>query len=478
MIHESFHPRLFTLLDRVKRAITDCESGTGPVTEVIIPDGFILGVATSAYQVEGAADRGGRSPSIWDTFSHTPGTVRDDVPGDRGSDHFDRLDEDLAIMRDLGIDSYRFSISWSRLIPDGVGEVNEEGVAFYDRLIDGLLASGIQPNVTLYHWDLPQALQNRGGWANREVVDWFDEYSRVAFARFGDRVRLWATLNEPISLWVGYGLGVFAPGIKDPRQGKQAMHNAMLAHGRAVQNFRAAGSPGQIGIVIDVWKRYLAADTAENRQIADREEDESFRFFFDELFAGGLSDRSLAQLRRDDTLPDIREGDSDLAGQPIDFLGLNVYARVVVDSTADTTAPDLVEQKPGGNYLSNGSELYPDVLLDAVRVARHEYGVTLPIYITENGTPVEGEANDGVVDVVDRVRYVSEFLRRAVRAHDEGLGVQGYYLWSLLDNYEWAAAYTMRFGIVRVDPETFDRSYKSSAHWYRAVNRERRFELE
>ena len=356
--------------------------------------------------------------------------------------------------------------------------MNEEGVAFYNRVIDGLLASGIKPNVTLYHWDLPQALQDRGGWVNREIVDWFGEYSRVVFERFGDRVTLWATLNEPISLWVGYGLGVFAPGIKDARQGKQAMHNAMLAHGRAVQNFRAAGSPGQIGIVIDVWKRHLAADTAENRQIADREEDETFRFFFDELFAGGLSDRALAQLRADDTLPDIREGDAELAAQPIDFLGLNVYARIVVDSTIETSAPEQTEQKPGGNYLSNGSELYPDALIDAVKVARDEYGVTVPIYITENGTPVEGEERDGVVDDLDRIRYLSEFLQRAVRAHNEGLGVQGYYLWSLMDNYEWAAGYSMRFGILRLDPVTFDRSYKSSAHWYRAVNHERRFALD
>jgi beta-glucosidase len=448
------------------------------VTEVTIPDGFLLGVATSAYQVEGAADRGGRSPSIWDAFSHTPGNVRDDVAGDRGADHYDRLDEDLEIMKDLGIDSYRFSISWSRLIPDGIGEVNEEGVAFYNRLIDGLLASGIKPNATLYHWDLPQSLQDRGGWANREVVEWFGEYSRVVFERFGDRVKLWTTLNEPISLWVGYGLGVFAPGIKDARQGKQAMHNAMLAHGRAVQIFRAAGSPGQIGIVIDVWKRFLAAATADNRRIADREEDETFRFFFDELFAGGLSDRALAQLRADDTLPDIREGDAELAAQPIDFLGLNVYGRIVVDSTIESTAPEQTNQQPGGNYLSNGSELYPDVLIEAVKVARDEYGVTVPIYITENGTPVEDAEQDGYVEDVDRIRYVSAFLQRAVRAHNEGLGVQGYYLWSLLDNYEWAAGYSMRFGIVRVDPVTFDRRYKASAHWYRAVNHERRFELD
>lgn len=447
------------------------------MTEVTIPEGFTLGVATSAYQVEGAADRGGRTPSIWDTFSNSPGRVRDDIPGDRGADHYDRLDEDIAIMKDLGINSYRFSLSWSRLIPDGTGEVNEEGVAFYNQLIDGLLAAGIRPNVTLYHWDLPQTLQDRGGWANREIVEWFGDYSRVVFERFGDRVELWATLNEPVALWVGYGLGIFAPGIADPRQGKQAMHNAMLAHGRAVQNFRAADSPGRIGIVIDVWKRHVVVDTAENRQLAERAEDDTFRFFFDELFASGLSDRTVDRLRREATLPDIREGDRELAAEPIDFLGLNVYSRVMVDSTS-TDGENGPVQQPGGNYLSNGNELYPDALTDAVRLVREEYGVTVPLYITENGTPVDGVGPAGPTDDQERIRYLGAFLQKAVQAHEEGLGVQGYYAWSLIDNYEWAAGYSMRFGLVRVEPGTFDRTYKSSAHWYRAVNRERRFAID
>jgi beta-glucosidase len=446
--------------------------------EITIPDGFLLGVATSAYQVEGASDRGGRKPSIWDTFSQTPGKSQGGVPGDRGVEHYDRLEEDLAIMKDLGINSYRFSLGWSRLIPDGVGEVNEEGVDFYNRLIDGLLENGIAPNVTLYHWDLPQALQDRGGWTNRDVAEWFAEYARLAFARFGDRVKLWSTLNEPIALWVGYGMGLFAPGIHDARAGKQAMHNAMLAHGRAVQEFRAAGSPGEIGIVIDVWKRYVVCETKENRRIADRDEDDTFRFFFDELFAGGFSERLTRRLVEEGTLPDIRVGDAELAAQPIDFLGINVYARVMVDSTADTAdSPDGIDQLPGGNYLSNGTELFPGTLTEAVRVAREEYRVTQPIYITENGTSADGAERDGVIQDDERIDYVSGFLQKAVEANKAGLGVKGYYLWSLLDNYEWAAAYTMRFGIVRVDPVTFDRTYKKSAHWYRTVNQERRFEV-
>jgi beta-glucosidase len=448
------------------------------MTTINIPEGFLLGAATSAYQIEGAYDLEGRGPSIWDTFSHTPGKVMGDVPGDRGAEHYRRWREDLQLMKDLGLDSYRFSLSWSRLLPEGTGRVNEAGVAFYDRLLDGLLEAGIVPNVTLYHWDLPQALQDRGGWPNRDVVDWFGEYAALAFARYGDRVPLWATLNEPIALWVGYGAGFFAPGIADPRAGKQAMHNAMLAHGRAVQEFRGSGSTGQIGIVIDVWKRHPLTDSEADRELALRDEEDSFRFFYDELFAGGLSERIVARLEADGTLPDIREGDAELAGEPMDFLGVNIYSRVVVDSTNYTPVWwESASQLPGGNYLSNGAELYPRALSDAVRVVRHEYGVTLPVYITENGTAVEDlVAEDGIHDT-ERIEYVAAFLAEAVRAHDEGLDVRGYYLWSLVDNYEWAAGYTLRYGLVRADPQTFDRTLKDSALWYRDVLHKRSFDL-
>ncbi|KAA1380939.1 family 1 glycosylhydrolase [Aeromicrobium fastidiosum] len=442
-----------------------------------IPDGFVLGVATSAYQVEGAASTGGRGPSIWDTFTHVPGNTHDDVPGDRGSEAYARLDEDLGILADLGVDSYRFSISWSRLIPDGVGELNPEGVDYYNRLIDGLLALGISPNVTLYHWDLPQALEDRGGWANREVVEWFAAYARRAFELFGDRVPMWATLNEPIAIWVGYGLGFFAPGIADPKTGRQAMHHAMVAHGRAVQEFRASGATGSIGIVVDVWKRHSVAPTDENQVLADEGEDESFRFFFAELFAGGLSGRQVRLFGRSDTMPHIAPTDYEVAGTPIDFLGINVYGRVMVDST--NFNPYWWEQAdtmPGGNFLSNGTELYPDALTEAVQTARSDYDVTVPIYITENGTPVDdGVVEDGVVHDDDRIKYMSAFLRRAIEAHDAGLGVEGYYAWTLLDNYEWTAAYSSRFGLVHVDTDgTFDRTYKMSAHWYRDVAHHRR----
>lgn len=446
------------------------------MADVIIPEGFILGVAASAYQVEGAHDRDGRSPSIWDTFTQTPGKVQGDVPGDRGADHYDRLEEDLDIIEDLGLDSYRFSLSWSRLVPQGVGNVNQDGADFYNRLIDGLLARGIKPHATLYHWDLPQVLEERGGWANPEVVHWFAAYARAAFDLFGDRVDMWATLNEPITLWMGYGIGLFAPGVRDAKRAKQAMHNAMVAHGQAVREFRQSGATGKIGIVIDVWTRHVVAETAENQALADRDEDDTFRFFYDELFAGGLSERITTRLAADGTLPDIRPGDAELAGEPIDFLGLNVYGRIMIDSTNYIANPfEGTEQLPGGNYLSNGMELYPDALFDALRVIREEYKVTLPVYVTENGTPVDGEMVDGVVQDDERIGYVSAFLRKAVEAHSSGYGVEGYYLWTLVDNYEWAAGYSMRYGLVHRDPETFERTYKKSAQWYKAASRGRTF---
>jgi beta-glucosidase len=449
------------------------------VRHIEIPKGFLLGVATSAYQIEGAWNEGGRGRSIWDTFTQTAGKAVGDVPGDRGVEHYRRWREDVAMMKEMGIDSYRFSLSWPRLLPAGTGRVNAEGVDFYDRLIDALLEADIIPNATIYHWDLPQALQDRGGWPNRDVVDWFAEYASLVFSEFGDRVPMWATLNEPIANWVGYATDFFAPGTADPRAGRQAMHNAMLAHGQAVREFRRSGRSGKIGIVVDVWKRHPLTDSEGDRALALRDEDDSFRFFFSELFGGGLNQRTVERLTADGTLPDIRPGDAELAAEPIDFLGINVYQRVIVDSTNYTPNWwEATDRRPGGNYLSNGVELWPQALGDAVRVARDEYGVTVPIYITESGVALEDVvAEDGVVHDSERQTFVAEYLAEAVKARADGLDVQGFYVWTLTDNYEWAAAYSARFGLARVDPVTFDRTLKESGRWFGNVARSRGYEL-
>jgi beta-glucosidase len=441
--------------------------------EIALPHGFLLGAGTSAYQVEGAWNRGGRGPSIWDTFTFQPGTTAGSVSGRDGVDHYRRFTEDVRHMHAIGLDSYRFSLSWPRLLPEGTGRVNQAGVDFYDRLIDALLAAGIQPNVTLYHWDLPQALQDRGGWPNREVIDWFEEYAALAFDRYGDRVPLWTTLNEPIALWVGYGLGLFAPGIADPKLGKQAMHNAMVAHGRAVRQFRASGATGEIGIVVDVWKRHPATDSEADRALALREEDDSFRFFFDELFAGGWSPRLHAHLDADGLTPTVLHDDFALATEPIDFLGLNVYSRVIVDSQNFNPCWWTTREEnrvPGGTYLPNGQEFYPRALTDAVRLLRTEYGLTVPIYVTENGYANGAETLvDGRVRDADRIAYLSGFVHEAIRAAANGLNIRGYYVWSLLDNYEWTAAYTARFGLIRVDIADMARVWKDSAYWFQRL---------
>ncbi len=435
------------------------------------PPGFTFGVATSAFQIEGAWNEDGKGPSIWDTFSQTPGNVWRDIPGNTAVDHYHRFRDDVAMMRDLGIESYRFSLSWPRLLPEGVGSVNQKGVDFYHRLLDSLDDAGITPNVTLYHWDLPQALEDRGGWLNRDVADWFGEYAALAFREFGDRVPLWSTLNEPIALWVGYAMGVFAPGGRDARDGKQAMHNALRAHGSAVRAFREAGSPGEIGVVLDIWQRHPATDAPEDNAIAERDEDDSFRFFLNGLLDGTYGERILTRLAATETMPDIAPDDATLIAEPIDFLGLNVYSRVVVSS--DNYNPKwwvAGDAHPGGNFLDNGMEFYPKSVYDAIAMVREEYGFDRPIYITENGVAdSHGDSIQGPIHDEERIRYVAGFLEWIARAIEEGADVRGYYLWSLLDNYEWAAGFSQRFGIVHVDSDTLVRTPKASADWYRDV---------
>jgi beta-glucosidase len=395
--------------------------------------------------------------------------VRGDVPGNVACDHYHRFPEDIALMKDLGVDSYRFSLSWSRLLPNGVGRLNLKGADFYNRLIDDLLAAGIRPNVTLYHWDLPQALEDRGGWPDREVANWFGEYASAAFGLFGDRVPRWATLNEPIALWVGYGMGAFAPGLRDEKLGRQAMHNAMLAHGTAVQAFRAAdNADSEIGIVLDIWKRQPLTDSADDRALADEGEDDGFRFFLDTLRGGGYSDRLRERLERAGTFPRVEPGDQELIESPIDYLGLNVYSRVVVDSTVQEPGSWAESHpQPGGNFLESGAEFYPRAVYEAIEMVRDDYAWTGPIFITENGVadPPASEKTDPLDDR-ERIRYVDGFLHWIAVAIEEGADVRGYYLWSLLDNYEWGAAFTLKYGLVRVDPETLVRTPKTSYGWY------------
>ncbi len=363
--------------------------------------------------------------------------------------------------------SYRFSLSWPRLIPDGQGRINPQGIDFYSRLIDALLDAGIEPNVTLYHWDLPQALEDRGGWTNHDSIGWFADYAETAFRVYGDRVQRWATLNEPISIWVGYAMGVFAPGRSDEKSARQALHHALVAHGRGVEAFRASGKPGEIGVVFDIWQRHPATDAPEDRAIADRDEDDGFRFFLDPVLKGDYSDRIRRRLGERGTMPDIRDGELALISTPIDYLGLNVYSRVVVSAAHYNPKWWVADDShPGGNFLDNGMEYYPRAVYDAVFMAKQHYGWTGPILITENGA-ADGPSQADPLDDQERIAYVAGFLDWVGKAIEDGADIRGYYLWSLLDNYEWAAAYTQKFGIVHVDPDTMRRTPKASARWYR-----------
>jgi beta-glucosidase len=436
--------------------------------DIQLPPEFRFGVATSAFQIEGAWNEDGKGPSIWDTFGHTPGKVRDDVPGDVACDSYHRYLDDIALMRKLGLDTYRMSLSWSRLLPEGIGRVNAAGVAYYDRVIDALLEAGIDPNVTLYHWDLPQALEDRGGWANRDVAEWFYEYAALAFAKFGDRVDRWATLNEPIAIWIGYGVGFFAPGRRDARAGRQAIHNAMLAHGRGVQAFRAAGSPGEIGIVLDIWKREPATSSPEDIALAQEGEDDGFRFFLDALRGGGYSERIRRRLESEGTMPVVEAGDQELIQEPIDYLGLNVYSRIVVNAkTNDSAVWAQSERQPGGNYLDNGLGYYPRAVLEALDMVRDDYAWSGPVLITQNGMADGPSAAANPLEDDERIHYVEGFLQWIAEAIRQGHDVRAYYLWSLMDNYEWPAGFSAKYGIAAVDPVTLERIPKKSAYWYR-----------
>lgn len=434
------------------------------------PKDFLWGVATSAGQIEGAAFEDGRGASIWDTFARIPGKIRNGDLPEVACDHYHRYKEDVALMKSLGIRSYRFSFSWSRVIPDGVGVINEKGLDFYDRLIDELLKAGIVPNATLYHWDLPQGAEDRGGWLNRDCAEWFADYAELMFRKFSDRIPLFATVNEPIATYVGYGNGGFAPGKKLPKFGWQACHNLLLGHGKAVQRFRGvADKNSKVGIVVDIWHCHPARpDCDEDVALAEQGNEESYRFFLNPVFNGKYTDNIVKRLTEQNIMPYTEDRDFALISQKLDFFGLNCYNRVVVSSDAE--AAQKVIRNDGGNFLDTGAEFYPKSIYDAIKILYDDYKIDIPIYITENGTYSETERLiDGELHDAQRIRYVQGFLQWLYKAIQEGADVRGYYLWSLLDNYEWTAGYDYKFGIVHNDFTTQKRTPKDSAQWYANV---------
>lgn len=472
------------------------------------PDGFLWGAATSAYQIEGGASADGRGESIWDRFCRRPGAIRDGSTGDVACDHYHRWRDDVELMSALNLNSYRFSIAWPRIFPEGRGELNEAGLAFYDRLVDQLLERGIRPLPTLYHWDLPAALQDEGGWARRETAYRFRDYAEAVFRRLGDRVKWWVTINEPwVAAMLGHFFGWHAPGSQDAKTALQAAHHLLLAHGLAVEAFEELGLRGSrgdeahpggrggeghpgglggggpeplrgcIGAALDINAHVPASDEVRDREAAERAKALEVRWFLEPLCGRGYPADAWAWYERQGVSPVVEPGDMERIGRPADFLGINYYRRHVI--AADESVPLLgYRQVVPGDLPVTGMqwEVFPeglyDVLTWAWRTHLEPAGVRF-VLVTENGAAypdalTSGPSGPSVHDPA-RTAYLQAHVHHLWRAVRDGVPVRGYYVWSLLDNFEWAHGYTQRFGIVYVDFATQQRIVKDSGRWFARV---------
>ncbi|GAB3535108.1 GH1 family beta-glucosidase [Arthrobacter tecti] len=451
------------------------------------PESFIFGSATAAYQIEGAAKEDGRGPSIWDTFSHTPGKTWNGDTGDVADDHYHRLEEDLNLMKDLGLQAYRFSIAWSRIQPSGRGIPNQKGIEFYERLVDGLLARGIRPIATLYHWDLPQALEDEGGWTNRETAYAFAEYAHIMGRALGGRVVTWTTLNEPwCSAYLGYGSGAHAPGRTNDEDALKAVHHLNLAHGLAITELRntVTNNPDfSITLNLHVIRGEGATDHDAIRQIDGL----ANRVFLDPLLKGKYPADVINDTKSITDWSFIEDGDTEIINQPLDVLGVNYYSTTLVRQWDGITprenadghkdvggspwpgAENVEFLKQPGPYTEMGWNIEPSGL-EELLVSLHEDFPNLPLMITENGAAfadeVVEETGGAAVHDTDRVDYLRRHFTAAHRAMQRGVDLRGYQVWSLMDNFEWGYGYSKRFGIVRVDYDTLERLPKDSAHWY------------
>jgi beta-glucosidase len=432
------------------------------MTESIrFPANFTWGVATSAFQIEGAADADGKGPSIWDTFSRNPANIKDGSNGDVACDHYNRYREDVALIASLGVDAYRFSMAWARVQPTGKGAWNEKGFDFYKRLLDELDTRGIASHLTLYHWDLPQGLQDDGGWMSRDTVHRFADYAHEVARRFGDRLATIATHNEPwCTANLGYGNAQFAPGVADKKQAIQVSHHLLLSHGLAMQSMRATNTAADLGIVLNLWTADPATDSDADRKLAALEWANSNEWFLDPLFKKRYPELSLQAHGAD--APDVHAGDFDIIAQPIDFLGVNYYRREVMSAEEPPRKPE-----GGMGFTDMGWEIYPQGLVDLLTKMKDEYPNLPAVYITENGMAAVDTVEEGHVQDTQRIEYVRTHLEAMKTAMDAGVDVRGYFLWSLMDNFEWNSGYAKRFGIVYVDYATQQRIPKASALWYR-----------
>ena len=441
------------------------------------PEGFIWGAATAAYQIEGATAVDGRGPSIWDTFSHTPGRVLGGDTGDVAADHYDRYAEDVDLMAALNLGAYRFSIAWPRIQPDGTGPVNPAGLAFYDRLVDALLAKGIKPAVTLYHWDLPQALEDAGGWPARDTAHRFADYAALVHDALGDRVNLWTTLNEPwCSAHLGYWNGIHAPGRTEPGNAMAAMHHLLLGHGLAIQAMRATARPQeQLSITLNLWPILPATDTADDLAAAHLMDGFANRLYLDPVLRGAYPQDVVDATWDLTDWSFVQPGDGSTIGTPIDVLGINYYAphRAGSGPTAAGWADfpgnrGITMLPPQGELTDMGWEISPVDLTDLLVRLDREYGV--PLMVTENGAAFpDCLESDGRVADPRRVAYLEGHVGAVLDAISSGADVRAYFAWSLLDNFEWAEGYSKRFGLVYVDYQALTRHPKDSAIWFAGI---------
>ncbi|MEV7085032.1 GH1 family beta-glucosidase [Streptomyces sp. NPDC093085] len=466
----------------------DAHPLTGTAAPVRFPTGFRWGTATAAYQIEGAATEDGRTPSIWDTFSRTPGKVRNGDTGDIAADHYHRLDEDIALLKEVGVTDYRFSVSWPRVQPTGQGPASQRGLDFYRRLVDSLLEAGIRPVATLYHWDLPQELESPpaagstagGGWPERDTAERFAEYAHLVGAALGDRVATWTTLNEPwCAAFLGYASGVHAPGRTDPAAALRAAHHLNLAHGLATRALRAAlpaGSPAELSLTLNLHALRPLHDTPADRDAVRRIDAVANRVFLDPVFHGRLPEDLVEDTAALTDWAFVRDGDLETISAPIDSLGINYYNPTVVTAgTSDTPSPypgtaDRVGFVPApGPRTAMDWPVDADGLYELLTRLRDELPGT-PLMVTENGAAYDDYADpSGAVHDPERVAYLRSHIAAVHRAIEDGAPVGGYFLWSLLDNFEWAYGYSKRFGVVHVDFATQRRTLKDSARWYAQV---------
>jgi len=433
------------------------------------PETFLWGVATSAYQIEGSPLADGAGPSIWHRFAHTPGRIPSGDTGDVACDHYRRWAEDVGLMGRIGVNAYRLSISWSRVLPQGRGAVNARGLDFYSRLVDGLLEAGIRPALTLYHWDLPAALDDRGGWQNPDVAAWFADYARVLFEALGDRVDMWMTINEP---WVvmdgGYLFGANAPGHRNLFEAPLVTHHLLCAHARAVQAFRASGR-GQIGLVVNLEPKDPATSSPADLAATRRADAYMNEQYLDPVFFGAYPE-AMREIFGD-AWPEFPEHELRLIREPMDFLGVNYYRRGVMkhDDTARPLRASHV-RPPQSEYTETDWEVHPESFTRVLCWVKARYG-EIPLVVTENGAAFADppSARDGRVEDPRRVRYLHDHLLAAREAMRRGVDVRGYFVWSLLDNFEWSSGYSKRFGLVHVDFATQARTLKASAAFYRDV---------